>query len=150
MITARDHDGGAGRQPLLGAAAVLSTPGSAFGANLLANGDFETGTTAGWSCAGGLGSVVSDVYRGPAKGATSTTTSATVTGLAAATAHSFTVRARDLAGNTSPASAALQVTTDAGSDPSGFKQAAPYPYMGSSPPSAGTTPPPARTSASAA
>ncbi|MFD7095417.1 carbohydrate binding domain-containing protein [Streptomyces xanthophaeus] len=267
---------------LLGAAAVLSTPGAAFGANLLANGDFETGTTAGWSCTGGLGSVVSspvhgggkalagaasagdnakctqtvavqpntaytlsgwvrgsyvylgvtggastwtgsagawtklsvsfttgpsqtsaevyvngwygqgtyhaddisldgpggssdtvaptapggltatgktsssvsltwsaatddvgvtgyDVYRGATKVATSTTTGATVTGLAAATAHSFTVRARDLAGNTSPASAALQVTTDAGSDPSGFKQAAPYLYMGwGNPPSATT------------
>ncbi|WP_411104607.1 carbohydrate binding domain-containing protein [Streptomyces sp. cmx-4-9] len=269
---------------LLGAAAVLSTPGAAFGANLLANGDFETGGTGGWSCSGGLGSVVAspvhggaralagaatagdnakctqtvavqpntaytlsgwvrgsyvylgvtggastwtpsagtwtklsasfttgpsqtsaevyvngwygqgtyhaddisldgpgggggadtsaptapgsltatgktsssvslawsastdnvgvtgyDVYRGTAKVATSTTTNATVTGLAADTAYSFTVRARDLAGNTSPASTALAVTTDGGTVPAGFKQAAPYLYQGwGNPPSATT------------
>ncbi|MEU9305105.1 carbohydrate binding domain-containing protein [Streptomyces sp. NPDC048269] len=267
---------------LLGAAAVLTAPGAAFGANLLANGDFEGGTAAGWSCSGGLGSVVSspvhggskalagaasasdnakctqtvavrpntsytlsawvrgsyvylgvaggastwtpsatsytkltvafttgpsqtsaeiylngwygqgtyyaddvilegpgggtdtvaptapgsltstgktsssvsltwtastdnvavtgyDIYQGAAKVATSTTTGATVSGLGPNTPYTFTVRARDLAGNTSPASNAATVTTDNGTAPSGFKQAAPYLYLGwGNPPSATT------------
>ncbi|MFD7261929.1 carbohydrate binding domain-containing protein [Streptomyces sp. NPDC059874] len=268
---------------LLGAAAVLTAPGSAFGANLLSNGDFEAaGTPAGWSCTGGLGSVVGspvhggaralagaatasdnakctqsvsvrpnttytlsawvrgshvylgvtggastwtsstgaysrltvtfttgasqttaevylngwygqgtyhaddvtldgpggatdtqaptvpggltstgktstsaalawtastdnvgvtgyDVYQGGALVATATGTSATVTGLAPATSYTFTVRARDLAGNSSAASAGVSVTTDNGTTPTGFKQAAPYLYMGwGNPPSATT------------
>ncbi|MFF3554643.1 glycosyl hydrolase family 18 protein [Streptomyces tsukubensis] len=55
-----------------------------------------------------------DIYRGsgttPVK--TVTTTSATVTGLSPATAYTFTVKARDLAENSSPASNSLPVTTD--------------------------------------
>ncbi|MEU3556963.1 cellulase family glycosylhydrolase [Streptomyces fragilis] len=52
--------------------------------------------------------------------ATSTTTSATVTGLSAGTAYTFAVRARDAAGNRSADSAGLQVTTQPGGDtPSG-------------------------------
>lgn len=266
---------------LLGAAAVLTSPGAAFGANLLGNGDFETGSTAGWSCSGGLGSVVGspvhggskalagaasasdnakctqtvavqpnttytlsawvrgsyvylgvtggastwtpsaaaytkltvsfttgasqtsaevylngwygqgtyhadditldgpggtvdtqapttpgslastgktsttaslawtastdnvgvtgyDVYQGGNKVATSTTTSVTVSGLTPNTAYGFTVRARDLAGNSSPASNPVNVTTDNGTTPpTGFKQAAPYLYLGwGNPPSA--------------
>ncbi|MFJ6938616.1 carbohydrate binding domain-containing protein [Streptomyces sp. NPDC101132] len=267
---------------LFGAAAVLSAPGAAFGANALGNGDFETGSLGPWSCSGGLGSVVSspvhgggkalagaatasdnakcvqtvavrpntaytlsgwvrgsyaylgvtggastwtsspgayaklsvsfttgaaqtsaevyvngwygqgtyhaddivldgpgggdttpptapgglattgrtsssvslawtaatddtgvtgyDVYQGGTLAATTAGTSATVTGLAANTAYTFTVRARDLAGNTSPASGALTVTTDTGpTQPAGFKQAAPYLYLGwGNPPSATT------------
>ncbi|MFC5805110.1 glycosyl hydrolase family 8 [Streptomyces formicae] len=55
-----------------------------------------------------------DVYRGSTLATSVTGTSATVTGLAASTAYSFTVRARDAAGNTSPASTAVNVTTDPG------------------------------------
>ncbi|MGW6708598.1 carbohydrate binding domain-containing protein [Streptomyces sp. NPDC054956] len=265
---------------LLGAAAVLTSPGAAFGANLLTNGDFEAGTTAGWSCTGGLGSVVGspvhggskalagaasasdnakctqtvavrpnttytlsawvrgsyvylgvtggsstwtpsadsyskltvsfttgasqtsaevylngwygqgtyyaddvtldgpggtadtqapstpgsltstgktsttaslswtastdnvgvtgyDIYQGGNKVSTSTSPSATVTGLTPNTAYAFSVRARDLAGNTSPASNTVNVTTDNGTTPTGFKQAAPYLYLGwGNPPSA--------------
>jgi chitinase len=53
-----------------------------------------------------------DVYRGSTLVASSTTTSATVTGLAPLTAYTFTVKARDTYDNASPASAAVTVTTD--------------------------------------
>ncbi|GAB3855414.1 glycosyl hydrolase family 18 protein [Dactylosporangium cerinum] len=53
-----------------------------------------------------------DVYRGGTLVASSTTTTATVTGLAPLTAYTFTVKARDTYDNASPASAAVTVTTD--------------------------------------
>ncbi|WP_402467459.1 glycoside hydrolase family 6 protein [Isoptericola aurantiacus] len=49
-----------------------------------------------------------------ATAATSATTSATVTGLAPSTTYAVTVTARDAAGNVSPTSAPLSVTTDEG------------------------------------
>ncbi|NKY38476.1 glycoside hydrolase family 6 protein [Cellulomonas septica] len=55
-----------------------------------------------------------DVYRGTTLVGTSTTTSYTVTGLTPATAYSFTVRAKDAAGNVSTASAAVSATTQSG------------------------------------
>ncbi|MFD6892556.1 carbohydrate binding domain-containing protein [Streptomyces sp. NPDC059957] len=81
-----------------------------------------------------------DVYQGGTKVATSATTSATVSGLTPSTAYAFTVRARDAAGNTSAASNTVNVTTDTGTTPpTGFKQAAPYLYLGwGNPPSATT------------
>ncbi|MWK37408.1 chitinase [Actinomadura sp. J1-007] len=57
-----------------------------------------------------------DVYQGDTKAESVTGTSATVTGLTPKTAYSFTVKARDAAGNTSPASGAVSVTTDEGGD----------------------------------
>lgn len=58
-----------------------------------------------------------DVYRGTTKVNASLIagTSYTVTGLAASTAYSFTVKAKDAAGNESAASAAVSVTTNASS-----------------------------------
>ncbi|MEV0389174.1 glycoside hydrolase family 3 N-terminal domain-containing protein [Nonomuraea sp. NPDC050643] len=50
---------------------------------------------------------------------TSTTTSATVTGLAASTAYTFAVYARDAAGNRSPRSGTVTVTTSTGGGTSG-------------------------------
>ncbi|MER5597285.1 carbohydrate binding domain-containing protein [Streptomyces sp. NPDC002265] len=79
-----------------------------------------------------------DVYSGSNQVLSVSGTSATVGGLAASTAYTFTVKARDAAGNTSAASNAVTVTTSAGSGGgTGFKQAAPYLYLGwGDPPSA--------------
>ncbi|WP_217577220.1 fibronectin type III domain-containing protein, partial [Streptomyces sp. GbtcB7] len=65
-------------------------------------------------------------------------TSATVSGLASSTAYTFTVKARDAAGNTSGASNSVSVTTDAGGwRRNGFKQHTAYIYLGwGDPPSA--------------
>nr|WP_082535329.1 glycosyl hydrolase family 18 protein [Nonomuraea pusilla] len=52
-----------------------------------------------------------DVYAGASLAATVTGTTATVTGLSPSTEYAFTVRARDLYDNASPASAVLKVTT---------------------------------------
>ncbi|WP_235023702.1 cellulase family glycosylhydrolase [Streptomyces sp. WAC05374] len=62
-----------------------------------------------------------DVYRGTTRvnAAPVTGTAYTDTGLAPATAYSYTVRARDAAGNVSAPSAALSVTTEASGGPPG-------------------------------
>ncbi|MFJ2706347.1 glycoside hydrolase family 6 protein [Streptomyces sp. NPDC087428] len=55
-----------------------------------------------------------DVFRGGVKVGSTTTTSYTDTGLTASTAYSYTVKAKDAAGNVSAASGALSATTSAG------------------------------------
>ncbi|WRZ09233.1 glycoside hydrolase family 6 protein [Streptomyces sp. NBC_00385] len=55
-----------------------------------------------------------DVFRGGVKVGSSTTTSYTDSGLSASTAYSYTVKAKDAAGNVSAASSALSATTSAG------------------------------------
>ncbi|MFF6994719.1 carbohydrate binding domain-containing protein [Streptomyces sp. NPDC008313] len=79
-----------------------------------------------------------DVYSGSHQVLSVSGTSATVGGLSASTGYTFTVKARDAAGNTSGASNSVSVTTDAGGGTgTGFKQAAPYLYLGwGNPPSA--------------
>ncbi len=64
------------------------------------------------SAAGSLPVTGYDVYQGTALAASVTGTSATIAGLAPGTAYSFTVKAKDANGNTSPASATLAVTTN--------------------------------------
>lgn len=87
-----------------------------------------------------VGVAAYDVYSGSSKVLSVSGTSATVSGLSASTAYTFTVKARDAAGNVSAASNSLAVTTSAGSGgTTSFKQAAPYLYLGwGSPPSATT------------
>ncbi|MBO9596489.1 MAG: fibronectin type III domain-containing protein, partial [Cohnella sp.] len=58
-----------------------------------------------------IGVVSYDVYNGTTYLGTFTTTSCTVNGLTPKTAYSFTVKARDAAGNVSAASSAFDVTT---------------------------------------
>ncbi|MDQ0906294.1 hypothetical protein QFZ22_002279 [Streptomyces canus] len=85
-----------------------------------------------------VGVTAYDVYSGSNQVLSVSGTSATVSGLAASTSYTFTVKARDAAGNVSAASNAVSVTTEAGGGGgTGFKQAAPYLYLGwGDPPSA--------------
>lgn len=71
-----------------------------------------------------------NIYSGANQVLTVSGTTATVSGLSPSTAYTFTVRARDAAGNVSAASNSLSVTTNAGSGDTAFKQAAPYLYLG--------------------
>ncbi|NDU74408.1 chitinase [Actinomadura sp. DSM 109109] len=88
---------------------------------LRSTGKTATSVTLAWNAAtDNVGVTGYDVYNGSAKAASVTGTGTTVGGLSARTAYTFTVRARDAAGNTSPASAAVSVTTDeGGGDPGG-------------------------------
>ncbi|WP_405957350.1 carbohydrate binding domain-containing protein [Streptomyces phaeochromogenes] len=85
-----------------------------------------------------VGVTAYDIYSGANQVLSVSGTSATVSGLSPSTAYTFTVRARDAAGNRSAASNSLAVTTDpGGGGGTGFKQAAPYLYLGwGDPPSA--------------
>ncbi|MEU5694159.1 cellulose binding domain-containing protein [Actinosynnema sp. NPDC020468] len=71
-----------------------------------------------------------EVYVGGTLNTTVTGTTATVGNLNAQTAYSFTVKARDAAGNTSPASNAVSVTTLPGTNPPPGGRAAPYLFLG--------------------
>ena len=81
---------------------------------LAASGTTQTTTNLSWSGATDNVAVTGyDVYRGTTLlGSTASTTYA-VTGLTASTAYTFSVRAKDAAGNTSVASNAVSVTTSA-------------------------------------
>lgn len=77
----------------------------------------ETSVTLTWNAStdtGGSGLAGYDVYRGTTKVGTPTSATYTDSGLTAATAYQYTVRARDVAGNVSAASSALSVTTKSG------------------------------------
>lgn len=79
-----------------------------------------TGTTGGsvslsWTAASDNTGVTGyDVYRGSTKAGTATGTTYTDSGLTAGTAYTYTVRARDAAGNTSAPSSAVKATTSTG------------------------------------
>ncbi|MGW0836454.1 carbohydrate binding domain-containing protein [Streptomyces prunicolor] len=87
-----------------------------------------------------VGVTAYDIYSGANQVLSVSGTSGTVTGLAASTAYTFTVKARDAAGNSSAASGAVSVTTSAGTGGgTGFTQAAPYLYEGWGDPPSPTT-----------
>jgi len=83
-------------------------------ANLASTSKTDTSVSLSWTASSdNVGVTGYDVYNGSTLAASVTGTTATLTGLTAGTAYSFTVKARDAAGNVSAASSALSVTTNA-------------------------------------
>ncbi|MGV3461432.1 MAG: GEVED domain-containing protein [Flavobacterium sp.] len=79
---------------------------------LSASGTTQTTTSLSWTAStDNVGVTGYDVYQGATLKATVTTTSYSVTGLTASTAYTFSVRAKDAAGNISAASNIVNVTT---------------------------------------
>ncbi|WP_163444596.1 M4 family metallopeptidase [Flavobacterium columnare] len=84
--------------------------------NLVASGTTSTSTTLSWTAStDNVGVTGYNIYNGTTLLASSSTTSATVSGLKASTTYNFTVKAKDAAGNLSATSNAVSVTTSAGS-----------------------------------
>ncbi|MBE9575979.1 reprolysin-like metallopeptidase [Flavobacterium proteolyticum] len=80
--------------------------------NLTASGTTQTSTNLSWTAStDNVGVTGYDVYRGTTLLTTVTGTTYTATGLTASTAYSFTVRAKDAAGNISASSNTVNVTT---------------------------------------
>ncbi|WP_055494083.1 carbohydrate binding domain-containing protein [Streptomyces sp. TP-A0356] len=107
--------------------------------NLTSTGKTSSSVSLSWSAAtDNVGVTAYDIYSGSSQVLSVSGTTATVSGLSPSTSYTFTVKARDAAGNVSAASNAVTVTTNAGSGGgNGFKQAAPYLYLGwGDPPSA--------------
>ncbi|WP_405649989.1 carbohydrate binding domain-containing protein [Streptomyces sp. NBC_00019] len=108
-------------------------------ASLRSTGKTSSSVSLAWNAStDNVGVTAYDIYSGSNQVLSVSGTSATVSGLSGSTAYTFTVRARDAAGNSSAASNPVSVTTDAGGGGgTGFKQAAPYLYLGwGDPPSA--------------
>ena len=80
--------------------------------NLIASGTTQTSTNLSWNAStDNVGVTGYDVYQGTTLIATVTSTTRQVTGLSASTTYSFSVRAKDAAGNVSSASNSVSVTT---------------------------------------
>lgn len=83
---------------------------------LAASGTTSSSTNLSWTAStDNVGVTGYDIYQGTTLKGSSTTTSFVVTGLTASTTYSFTVKAKDAAGNVSVASSAVSVTTTAAS-----------------------------------
>jgi agmatine deiminase len=99
------------QQPMAGVL-VGDTQAPTVPTNLAAAGTTATTTNLSWTAAtDNVGVTAYDVYQGATLKATVTTTSYSVTGLTASTAYSFTVKAKDAAGNVSGASNVVSITT---------------------------------------
>ncbi|WP_139491767.1 glycosyl hydrolase [Brevibacillus dissolubilis] len=83
--------------------------------NLVSTGKTSSSVSLSWSAStDNVGVSGYDVYRGSTFVGSTSGTSYTDSGLAASTAYTYTVKAKDAAGNVSAASNAVTVTTDAG------------------------------------
>ncbi|MGW0087339.1 cellulose binding domain-containing protein, partial [Streptomyces sp. NPDC003393] len=90
-----------------------TAPGAPTG--LTVSGTTDTSVSLKWTAAtDDVGVTGYDVYRDGTKAGSTASTSFTDTGLTASTAYSYTVRAKDAAGNMSPASTAVTATTRTG------------------------------------
>lgn len=90
-----------------------TVPGS-----LTVTGKTQNTVSLGWNASTDNKAVTSyNVYRGGVLAATSTGTTAIVSGLTAGTSYTFTVKAKDAAGNESAASTAVTVVTDTTTNP---------------------------------
>jgi Zn-dependent metalloprotease/chitodextrinase len=93
-------------------AATADTSAPTVPSSLTASGTTTTTTNLSWNASSdNVGVTGYDVYQGSSLKATVTGTTYAVTGLSASTAYTFSVRAKDAAGNTSANSTALNVTT---------------------------------------
>ncbi|MBP4137980.1 M4 family metallopeptidase [Flavobacterium geliluteum] len=80
--------------------------------NLIASGTTGSTTNLSWTAATDNVAVTGyDIYQGTTLKGSATTTSYTVTGLTPLTAYSFSVKAKDAAGNVSASSTAVNITT---------------------------------------
>ena len=101
------YEAGAGGAPPAGDTQAPTVP-----ANLSASGQTAGAITLSWTAStDNVGVAGYDVFRGGVAAGSSTAATYTATGLAPATAYSFTVRARDAAGNASAQSAPLAAST---------------------------------------
>lgn len=92
--------------------AVTDTTPPTAPTNLTASGTTQTTTNLSWTAStDNVGVTGYDVYQGTTLLGTVTTTTANITGLTANTAYTFSVKAKDAAGNISAASNTVNVTT---------------------------------------
>ena len=119
-----------------GCAGVADTQAPTAPASLRGTGATSSSVSLAWNAAtDNIGVTAYDIYRGGTLATTVTGTSGTVGGLSASTAYTFTVKARDAAGNTSAASNSVTVSTTAGGGGGGGTPlpVAPYVDMGAWP-----------------
>ncbi|MEV4133262.1 cellulose binding domain-containing protein [Dactylosporangium sp. NPDC049742] len=116
-------------------AGVADTQAPTAPASLRGTGATSSSVSLAWNAStDNVGVTAYDIYRGGTLATTVTGTSGTVGGLSASTAYTFTVKARDAAGNTSAASNQVSVSTTAGGGGGGTAvPVAPYVDMGAWP-----------------
>ncbi|GAA2355817.1 cellulose binding domain-containing protein [Dactylosporangium salmoneum] len=96
-------------------AGVVDTQAPTAPTNLAVTGTTSSSVSLSWGAStDNVGVAGYDIYRAGTLAASVTGTSGTVSGLSASTAYTFTVKARDAAGNTSAASNQVSATTQAG------------------------------------
>ncbi|MFK7049231.1 Chitinase A1 precursor [Flavobacterium columnare] len=102
---------------LIWGGSIADTTAPSIPSNLISSGISTTSCTLSWTAStDNVGVTSYNIYLNGALKITVAGTSANITGLTASTTYSFTVKAKDAAGNTSDSSNALNVTTTAGTD----------------------------------